>query len=144
VATRLLASVRVQDTVAQLGGDEFVILIEEIGVVATDAWNKVAHIAEKHTDCAYSSLLNKRSCRSYVTKYRRISIFRDSDSGDELLKTADIAMYQAKAAGRDTVRFFDPDMQKLVERRAALEADLRSLKISLSCITRGRSIAERK
>ena len=44
---------------------------------------------------------------------------------DDLLKWADMAMYEAKTSGRNAVRFFDPTMQRLVEARAAIEADLR-------------------
>src|SRR5690606_24239689 len=49
---------------------------------------------------------------------------RQADAG-ELLKRADLAMYQAKAAGRNTLRFFDPMMQAALSARAALESDLR-------------------
>jgi len=65
--------------------------------------------------------------RSYhCTASIGIALFRDQSlSVDELMKRADTAMYQAKAAGRDTLRFFDPDMQAVVTARAALDSDLR-------------------
>jgi len=125
VGRRIQASVREVDTVARLGGDEFVILIEEIGSSMQDTSQKVALIAEK---------IRAALAEPYVLKEHLIhgspsigvSIYRgNKESVDTLMKQADMAMYQAKDSGRNTVRFFDPLMQKMVEERAQLEADLR-------------------
>ena len=69
-------------------------------------------------------LLDGRECRSSASI--GISVFGDRrESSSEVLQQADIAMYQAKAAGRNTMRFFEPALQAAVNTRAALEEDLR-------------------
>jgi diguanylate cyclase (GGDEF)-like protein/PAS domain S-box-containing protein len=125
VAKRMQQSVRDMDTVARIGGDEFVIVIEEMGADADEASQKSALIAEKiRSMLAEPYLLNGKEHRSSPSI--GVCLYRgDGESVDELLKHADMAMYQAKEAGRNTVRFFDPAMQFAVESRAALEAELR-------------------
>jgi len=125
VARRLTSCVRATDTVARLGGDEFVVLLSEL---STDEQETAVHakaIGEKiHT------ALNK-SCQ--LGKYEHLStpsigvtlIAGDQGGIDDSLKRADLAMYEAKAAGRNTLRFFDPAMQTVVNARAALESDIR-------------------
>ncbi len=125
VAKRLKAGVRAQDTVARLGGDEFVILIEDIDVHADEASRKAAHIAENLRTSLSRPYQLKEHLAHTSASIGACLFFGNDEPGEELLKRADIAMYQAKAAGRDTVRFFDPQMQQAVEVRAALESDLR-------------------
>lgn len=125
VSQRIKSCVREEDTVSRLGGDEFVVLIEEVDANADDAAQKVALIAEKIRDKLASPYkLMEHEYHSSpsigVCLYRGIS-----ESVDEILKHADMAMYQAKDAGRNTIRFFDPIMQQTVESRAAFEYDLR-------------------
>lgn len=125
VARRLRDCVRDVDTVARLGGDEFVVLIEELDVQVEEASQKVALIAEKiRVSLSEPYLLKARLHHSSPSI--GVSLYRGTEeSVDALLKHADMAMYQSKEAGRNTVRFFDPQMQHLVETRASLEADLR-------------------
>ncbi|MDR3772744.1 MAG: EAL domain-containing protein [Terracidiphilus sp.] len=126
VAQRLTASVRAADTVARLGGDEFVIMLDDLSELPTAAAAQAETIAEKIRDVV---------CQPYrLDGHERLSacsigitVFGDQrESVHDILQQADIAMYQAKAAGRNTVRFFAPALQVAANARAALEQDLRS------------------
>ena len=125
VALRIQACVREVDTVSRLGGDEFVILVEELGTDEKSALQKVALIAEK----IRASLVAPYQIIGHEVHSSPsigVSLYCDNDETvEDLLKHADLAMYQAKDSGRNMVRFFDPDMQEAVEARAELEADLR-------------------
>jgi len=125
VARRIQACVREVDTVARLGGDEFVVLFEEVSPSKEDVSQKVALIAEK-LRAALAAPYFLKEYEHHSSPSIGVCLFRDNEeSVDALLKRADMAMYQAKGAGRNAVRFFDPVMQQAVESRAALEADLR-------------------
>ncbi|MDP3539889.1 MAG: EAL domain-containing protein [Azonexus sp.] len=133
-ASRLLASVRNGDTVARLGGDEFVVILEDLDEDDQHAALQAKTVAEKiHARLAEPYQLdvtadgNAPSSRiHHSTTSIGISLFKGhAISADELVKRADTAMYQAKGSGRNTLRFFDPEMQAAVQARAALELDLR-------------------
>ncbi len=125
VAQRLSAGIRDGDTVARLGGDEFVVMLEDLSVSAQEAATQTKNVAEK----ILATLNEPYELADY--KHRStpsigVTLFAENQVAmDELLKRADLAMYQAKAAGRNTLRFFDPEMQAVVSARAALEVDLR-------------------
>lgn len=125
VAERLAACAREGDTVARLGGDEFVVMLEDLSEHIMDAVTQAESVGEK-----ILSVLNK-SYQLGIHEHRStpsigITLFGEQqESIDEPLKRADLAMYQAKAGGRNTLRFFDPKMQLLVSARATLEAELR-------------------
>jgi diguanylate cyclase (GGDEF)-like protein/PAS domain S-box-containing protein len=125
VARRLQACVREGDSVARLGGDEFVVVLEELSSEADEAATQTELVAEKiRSELGQPYLLKDYECLS--TASVGISLFRGHlESVEDLLKHADVAMYQAKTAGRNAIRFFDPQMQTALEARAALEADLR-------------------
>ena len=125
VAERLRSCVREMDTVARLGGDEFVVLIEGVGEDADEVSLKVAHIADMIRNAlALPYILNERIHHSSPSI--GVCLFKgNGQSVNALLKYADVAMYQAKDAGRNTVRFYDPVMQQAVEARIALESDIR-------------------
>ena len=133
VATRLQACVRLGDTAARMGGDEFVVILEELdgGPLAGSQAEAVAEKIQLLLRQPYQLHLDSQSQGGAVREYRctssiGLTLFNDKRlSTDELLKRSDTAMYQAKAAGRNTVRFFDPAMQAAVDARAALEDDLR-------------------
>ena len=125
VAERLSTCVRESDTVARLGGDEFVVVLDDLHGGALDA-------------AAYAEGIGQKILSSLNMPYRLagrehrsspsigITLMGDVvQSVDDLLKQADLAMYQAKAAGRNTLRFFDVAMQSDVDSRVAMESDLR-------------------
>jgi diguanylate cyclase (GGDEF)-like protein/PAS domain S-box-containing protein len=125
VANRLKSNVRDVDTVARLGGDEFVVLIENISEEAEDASLIIANVAEK-LRAALAETYRLKQYEYHSSPSIGVYLYNgDSGTADDVLKRADMAMYQAKESGRNAVRFFDPDMQKSVETRTALESDLR-------------------
>lgn len=125
VANRLKACVREGDTVARLGGDEFVVVLEELSNQLDEVATQSELVAEK-IRFRLSQPYDLDNHEYHTTPSIGISLFRDHlENMEELLKHADVAMYQAKTAGRNTIRFFDPEMQTALEVRAALEADLR-------------------
>lgn len=125
VASRLAKCVREGDTVSRLGGDEFVVMLEDLSGHLEEAAHQAETVGEKILALLNRPyLLNGLEQRS--TPSIGITLFQDNrDSIDELLKRADLAMYQAKDAGRNTMRFFDRAMQARVEARSALEMELR-------------------
>ncbi|MDY0107607.1 MAG: diguanylate cyclase, partial [Giesbergeria sp.] len=125
VAHRLNGCVRTVDTVARLGGDEFVVMLEALSpdpeALAIDARS----VAEKVL-AALSVPYDLGGCHYRSTPSIGVAPFRGNQTRVlDLLKQADLAMYQAKTAGRSTLRFYDPHMQAVVSARAALESDLR-------------------
>ncbi|MBI3286298.1 MAG: EAL domain-containing protein [Burkholderiales bacterium] len=126
MAQRLLLAVREGDTVARLGGDEFVVMLEELSPDMTEAAAQAKAVAEKIM-LAINHVYLLSGSEYYSTPSIGVTLFGNTaQSLEDLLKQADLAMYQAKAAGRNTLRFFDPEMQVALNRRACLEADLRN------------------
>ncbi len=125
VAHRLVGSVRGRDTVARLGGDEFVVILEELGADLHEAATRARKVVQKiTTNVRQPYMVQNREYHGSASI--GVVMFRGHQHPiEELLKQADLAMYQAKSAGRNTFCFFDPDMQLTVTARAALEAHLR-------------------
>ena len=125
VATRLGACVRLSDTVARLGGDEFVVMLENLPddvLAATEYSRNVGQrillaLSETYDLAGHQ---HESTCSIGVTLFSK----RKQNMGD-LLKQADLAMYQAKASGRNSLCFFDPAMQAVVNANATLNAELR-------------------
>ena len=125
VAKRLQTCVRDGDTLARLGGDEFVVILEDLHEEAAQAAIQAEAVCSK-----IISAINQPYYLDDFLYHSSTSIgicmFRNHEiTVDELLKRADIAMYQAKSAGRNTLSFYDPAIQAAIEARAALESDLR-------------------
>ncbi len=120
VAARLRRAVRETDTVARVGGDEFAVIqtsFEDAGEIAALA----AHICE--VIGAPYDLIGHR-----VTVDTSIGLAiapADGVTSDDLVKNADLALYRAKADGRGTFRFFEPEMDARVKARRLLENELR-------------------
>jgi diguanylate cyclase (GGDEF)-like protein len=134
IGNRLRASVREFDTVAHLGGDEFVVLLEELSEDAGLAGMQMRLVGEKlRMAINQPCLLQGTSAQitGSVTASVGVCLFTGHEASvDDLLRHANIAMSHAKTAGRNTVRFFDPMMQSGIEARTALQADLHQ---ALSC-----------
>ncbi|MDR3482436.1 MAG: EAL domain-containing protein [Burkholderiaceae bacterium] len=125
VAPVLASCVRNVDTLARLGGDEFVVVLEGLSEDQQEAASQAERVAEKilaALDITHSAADKEHHSTASIG----ITLFgQQPTSVDELLKQADLAMYQAKLAGRNALRFFDAAMQAAVSYRAALETDIR-------------------
>ncbi|MCF8167384.1 MAG: PAS domain S-box protein [Rhodoferax sp.] len=125
-AKRLTACIRDGDTVARLGGDEFVVMLEDLSKDDLEAATQAETVGEK-IRIALSQPYLLQGNDHHCTPSIGITLFggHQQEKNTEPLKRAELAMYQAKSAGRNAVRFFDPDMQAKVTERAAMELDLR-------------------
>ncbi len=134
IAQRLSGLVRKGDTLARLGGDEFLLILEDLSPQLTEAAAQAEAIGRKvlqavQEPCTLAGQVHHGSCSV------GIALFRDQPSLEELLKRADLAMYQAKASGRHTLRFFDPAMQTAITQRVTLEVELReALRAGQFCV----------
>lgn len=125
VAQRLVGCIREGDSVARLGGDEFVVMLEDLSTNTLEAALQAKTVSETilHTLNQDYQLANNLH---HSTPSIGVTLFGGGpESIEEPLKRADLAMYQAKAAGRNAIRFFDPQMQAVVAARASLELGLR-------------------
>ncbi len=125
VAQRLQEHVREGDTVARLGGDEFVVMLENLSDHAIEAASQAETVARKILSALNAPYL--LGTHPYTnTASIGATIFLDHNRTiDKLLQQADIAMYQAKKAGRNSLCLFDPQMQAAINDRLALEESLR-------------------
>lgn len=124
VAQRLATCIREEDTAARLGGDEFVVMLRNLSMNKENAASQTEHIGNK----IIMNLNNTYQLDN--TTYRNTpsigaTLFNDHLVPiEDLMKQADLAMYKSKEAGRNTLHFFDPDMEATALKRAALENDL--------------------
>jgi diguanylate cyclase (GGDEF)-like protein/PAS domain S-box-containing protein len=125
-ARRLLSCVRASDTVARLGGDEFVVLLDRLDThpeIAASQAEAIAHKILATLEKPY--LIEDREC--FSTSSIGITVFGGKqESMNDLLQQADIAMYQAKSAGRNTMRFFEPALQVAVHQRVEMGDEMRA------------------
>jgi diguanylate cyclase (GGDEF)-like protein/PAS domain S-box-containing protein len=125
LAQRLTECVREIDTVARLGGDEFVVILEQLGCDAVGAATQAELISEQiltalNRPCDLDGYQHVGTASIGVTL-----LDSEIDSIEEVLKRADMAMYRAKAAGRNAIRFYDPEMQTTIAAKMVLETGLR-------------------
>ncbi|MDR3414615.1 MAG: EAL domain-containing protein [Nevskia sp.] len=127
VARRLNANVRTEDTVARLGGDEFVLIVEGLDSDKATAAGQVEHIVEQLRSALEHPFTLEGIDADFVTTASiGLTLFQGTETPiEELLKQADVALYQAKDSGRNAARFFDPAMQAAIESRVALEKAMR-------------------
>lgn len=125
VAQRLRSAVRSSDTVARLGGDEFVVMLCELSHEASEAGTLAQRVGDKilarlNQPYVLGAHLHRSACSIGATLFGR-----QPQSAAELLKQADIAMYQIKARNGSGLCFFDPQMQVEIHQRVRMEGDLR-------------------
>lgn len=124
-AGRLRASVRETDTVARFGGDEFVVLLEQLPKDALAAATAAERLGEALLSTLGAPYLIGDQ-RMVCTASIGIAMFCDHEQTvDELMQSADLSMYESKRLGKNRIRFFDPVMQRTVSERLLLENDLR-------------------
>ncbi len=124
IAERLRRAVRVSDTLARLGGDEFAIVLPGLG-----RRSEVLPVVQKIM-AAFDQVIVSLPEEIFLTASIGIAIYPDdSDDAQGLSRSADVAMYEAKASGKNTYRFFRSEMQDRARGRRSLEAHLhRALK----------------
>lgn len=133
VAQRLQSGVREGDTISRLGetisrlgGDEFVLVLEDLSEEANQADAQACQIGEKVRE-ALARPYDLEGHEFHCTVSLGVTLFLGNQVTIEtLLKQADLALYQAKRAGRNCLRLFDPAMQSALNEHSALEADLRN------------------
>lgn len=125
VAKRIQANLRGGDTVARLSGDEFVVILEGLNENINLAYRQASEVAQKLLE-KLNATYNLSLLEFNTSASLGITIFKDDavDSFELHLRHADAAMYQSKAAGRNTYRFYDEYTQEGIEKALALEASL--------------------
>ncbi|SDH22485.1 EAL domain-containing protein [Propionivibrio dicarboxylicus] len=125
VGQRLGKSVREEDTVARFGGDEFVVMLVGLGRDQANAATRSEIVGKKIlTNLNQAFQLKKTSY--HISASIGVALFYGQQKEAELLlKQADLALYRAKDGGRNTLRFFDQDMENAVVKRATMESELR-------------------
>ncbi len=125
VAQRLAERVRADDTVSRFGGDEFIVVLKNLGTNESEAAKLAEVVSENMLSCLDQGFdLNNEI--HYIKASVGATIFLGNQSeSDTLLKQADFAMTRAKSEGGGILRFFDPAMEVAVMERVSLEKDLR-------------------
>ncbi|MBF0255890.1 MAG: EAL domain-containing protein [Gammaproteobacteria bacterium] len=125
IAQRLVRSVHGDDTVARLGSDEFVVVVENLHQNMDSALVQAKELGERLL-AAIRQPIPINGGEFVITASMGVSLFDGgSDSVADLLKRADASMLQVKGTGRDRLHFFDHSMQQALEQRVSLEALLR-------------------
>ncbi len=124
VAARISARLREEDTVGRLGGDEFVVLLPEVGEDEDAAGAHALRIADD-IRLRFKQPFEIHGHEIHLTISSGVALYPCGVSADDLLKYADVAMYEAKNAGRDAIRLFSRDMQEAVNQQRAIEKGLR-------------------
>jgi diguanylate cyclase (GGDEF)-like protein/PAS domain S-box-containing protein len=116
VGGRLAANVRAEDTVARIGGDEFIVLLERL----TSAEH--AGVVVEKIRRAFVEPVSVAGCEQYLTLSLGVSIYpRDAEEPEKLIRNADTAMYKAKDEGRDSCRFYTSRYTELAQERSEID-----------------------
>ncbi|WP_428241919.1 sensor domain-containing protein [Gynuella sp.] len=126
VAERLQNFIFEGDTAARLGGDEFIVLLEELSDNPHHAASQAKQVAEQIQQLLTLPYTIADQIYHSTPSIGVTMMVSTDEQAEDLVRQADIAMYQAKNAGRNTIRFFDPQMQSVLTQRATLESELRA------------------
>lgn len=120
VAARLAQTLRTEDTLARMGGDEFVILMEHI-----HHEREAAILADKLIQ-TLAETVNVNGVQIHLTTSVGISLYpQDADTTEALISNADAAMYRAKASGRNTYQFYTPELTRIAHEQVTLTGELK-------------------
>lgn len=125
VALLIQSCVRQTDTVARLGGDEFIVVLADLSADEAQAALQAERVGEKILAAINQPYMLANQVHHSSASIGLCLFLGQNASLDELLKRADIAMYQAKSSGRNAIRFYDPQIQASLETYIALESELR-------------------
>ncbi|MBF6631277.1 MAG: EAL domain-containing protein [Comamonas sp.] len=125
VATRLANCIAGKHTLSRQGGDEFAVVLEDLPLEALEAGRATEHVGRTLLEALRTPFFLNGQDLHVTVSMGAVVVSGQGDTVEELLKRADLALYQAKSAGRDTLQFFDPSMQKAVSARVEMEKDLR-------------------
>jgi diguanylate cyclase (GGDEF)-like protein/PAS domain S-box-containing protein len=125
VAQRLTQSIRKSDTASRFGGDEFVLMLPNLSEIHQEAVNQTNIIGNKLLTAFAQPFLLKGS-DYFITPSIGVTLFNhENEDVVNIIKNADLAMYQAKATGKNTICFFSSLLQETVTKRSTLESELR-------------------
>lgn len=125
VATRLSSCIAGRHTLARQGGDEFAVVLEDLPVDPLEAGRCTEQVGGAILQALRTPFFLNNQDFHVTVSMGAVVFCGAGDSVEELLKRADLALYQAKSVGRDTLQFFDPSMQKAVSARVEMEKDIR-------------------
>ena len=126
VAQRITVNIRETDTVARMGGDEFVVVLEDLASTSQEAATQTKLVGMKILN-AINQPYQLNGVHHRNSASLGVTLFHGYETPiDDLLKQADLAMYKSKAMGRNALHFFDQSMQTIIVERAAMEVDLRT------------------
>src|SRR5882762_8698663 len=125
VANRLRGVVREGDTIARLGGDEFSVVLEGLDCERGAAVDKAQLVGEKIL-AALAEPYRLDASTFYLTTSIGVDLYLNAGAASDLIQHADLAMYQSKKAGRNTLRFFEQDMQSVLNEHVVIKNELRS------------------
>lgn len=124
VSQRLTRCIRSEDTVARLGGDEFIVMLVNLSSKKTDAATQAEVIGHKIL-ATLNQPYQLNEVAYHGTPSIGVTLFKGHQTSiEDLMRQADLAMYRSKETGRNTLHFFDPEMEISVLKRAAQEKDL--------------------
>lgn len=126
ISARLEAGIGEQDTLARLGGDEFVVVVDGLAGPRSQAVEHIVHLAQTLRTLLCAPMLIERFNLQVTPSVGIALLPQHGDNPEDLLKRADIALYRAKDAGRNTIQLFHPSMQRAASERMRLEHDLRA------------------
>lgn len=126
LSDRLRAILRKEDTASRLGGDEFVVLLTGENPGRHEAMEQALRVAQK-IQVVIGETYRLQGYEHIITSSMGITLYPENDETvTDLLKQADAAMYRAKEEGRNTIRFYSPEMQQAADNRLQLEKELRA------------------